>query len=67
MSSAPRNPPFRAEHLGSLLRPSKLLNKRHAIQQSKDTEDGLQNLEDESIQEAVDMQIDAGLRCITDG
>ena len=66
MSTAPRNPPFRAEHLGSLLRPEKLLNKRHAIQQKKDTEDGLQQLEDECIDEAVRMQIDAGFRAISD-
>lgn len=65
--SAPRNPPFRAEHLGSLLRPSKLLNKRHAIQQNKDTEEGLQILEDECINEAVKMQTDCGFRAITDG
>ncbi len=67
MSSAPRNPPFRAEHLGSLLRPSKLLNKRHAIHEKKDTDNGLQALEDESISEAVKMQTDAGFRAISDG
>ena len=65
--SAPRKPPFRAEHLGSLLRPSKLLNKRHGIQQSKDTEDGLRELEDESINDIVKIQIDCGFRAITDG
>lgn len=65
--SAPRNPPFRAEHLGSLLRPSKLLNKRHGIQQSKDSEDGLRELEDESINDIVKIQIDCGFRAITDG
>jgi len=67
MSSAPRNPPFRAEHLGSLLRPSKLLNKRHAIQQKKDSEEGLVQLEDESIREIVQIQTDCGFRAISDG
>ena len=67
MSAAARNPPFRAEHLGSLLRPSKLLNKRHAIQQDKDTDEGLQALEDECISEAVKMQTDIGFRAISDG
>ena len=65
--SAPRSPPFRAEHLGSLLRPSKLLNKRHAIQQKKDTADGLQNLEDECIRDIVDIQTSCGFRGISDG
>ena len=67
MALAPRSPPFRAEHLGSLLRPSKLLNKRQAIYSKKDNEDGLRSLEDECINEAVQMQNDAGMRAITDG
>lgn len=67
MSSAPRNPPFRAELLGSLLRPTKLLNKRQAIYQKTDSEQGLQQLEDECIQEVVKVQEDAGFRAITDG
>ena len=67
MSAAFANPPFRAEHLGSLLRPSRLLDKRHAIQQKKDTEEGLQALEDDCISEAVKMQTDIGFRGISDG
>ncbi len=67
MSSAPRGPPFRAEHLGSLLRPSKLLDKRHAIHQKKDSEDGLHQLEDECINECVKMQGDCGFKAISDG
>lgn len=67
MSSAPRNPPFRAEHLGSLLRPSKLLNKRHAIQQKKEQGDDLPTLEDECINEIVQIQVDCGFRAISDG
>ena len=67
MSAAPHNPPFRAEHLGSLLRPSKLLNKRHGIHQKKDTEEGLRALEDECIEEVVKIQLDNGFKAITDG
>lgn len=67
MSTAKRSPPFRAEHLGSLLRPSKLLNKRHAIQQKKDTEQGLQSLEDECIRDIVKVQTDNNLHGISDG
>ena len=64
---SPAVPPFRAEHLGSLLRPSKLLEKRHAIQQKKDGDDGLKSLEDDSISEAVKMQTDIGFLGISDG
>lgn len=67
MSAAPRSPPFRAEHLGSLLRPSKLLNKRHAIQQKKDTEEGLQAVEDDSINDIVKIQQECGIHPISDG
>ncbi|GAB7365749.1 hypothetical protein MBLNU230_g7084t1 [Neophaeotheca triangularis] len=67
MSAAPRNPPFRAEHLGSLLRPSKLLDKRHAIQQNKDSGEGLPQLEDESVQQIVKVQQDCGIHSISDG
>ncbi|TKA26470.1 hypothetical protein B0A50_05307 [Salinomyces thailandicus] len=67
MSAAPRNPPFRAEHLGSLLRPSKLLNRRHAVQQKQDSGDDLPGLEDECIQDIVKVQTDCGFRAISDG
>ena len=67
MSTAKHNPPFRAEHLGSLLRPSKLLNKRHAIQQNKDNDSGLRDLEDESIRDIVKIQLDNNFHAISDG
>ncbi|KAK3062078.1 hypothetical protein LTR53_019527, partial [Teratosphaeriaceae sp. CCFEE 6253] len=67
MASAPREPPFRAEHLGSLLRPSKLLHKRQAIQQKKAGADDLPQLEDECIREIVQIQTDCGFRAISDG
>lgn len=67
MSTAPRNPPFRAEHLGSLLRPSKLLEKRQAIQKKTDAGEGLVDLENECIKEVVQLQTECGIRCISDG
>ncbi|KAI7198762.1 methionine synthase, partial [Hortaea werneckii] len=67
MSTAPRNPPFRAEHLGSLLRPSRLLNKRHAIQQNKESGADLAQLEDDSINEIVQVQNDCGIHSVSDG
>lgn len=66
-----QRPPFRAEHMGSLLRPKALSDKRITLDGKKAVEiakdDELQALEDESIKEAVKMQIDLGFHAITDG
>jgi len=60
-------PPFRADHVGSLLRPPALLRARedHAAGRIDDAE--LRAHEDEAIREAVRMQRDVGLRDATDG
>src|SRR4051812_5504604 len=60
-------PPFRADHVGSLLRPPELLRARedHANGRIDDAE--LRAAEDEAIRDAVRMQRDAGLRTATDG
>jgi methionine synthase II (cobalamin-independent) len=65
--AALRNPPFRAEHIGSLLRPSKLLEERHAIQAGKRLATNLHALEDESIREIVNVQTACGFHATTDG
>lgn len=62
-----RNPPFRAEHLGSLLRPEHLLAKRVDVEKGQATEEELSNIEDIEIKEIVDMQLKLGFRAITDG
>src|ERR687890_1131035 len=60
-------PPFRADHVGSLLRPAPLLEARalHAAGEIDDAE--LRGLEDDSIADVVRMQGDVGLRTATDG
>lgn len=60
-------PPFRADHVGSLLRPENLLEarSRHAAGEIDDAE--LRGVEDEAIADAVAMQRDVGLRTATDG
>jgi 5-methyltetrahydropteroyltriglutamate--homocysteine methyltransferase len=60
-------PPFRADHVGSLLRPPELLKARddHAAGQIDDDE--LRAVEDEAIREAVRMQKEVGLQSATDG
>jgi 5-methyltetrahydropteroyltriglutamate--homocysteine methyltransferase len=60
-------PPFRADHVGSLLRPQKLLQARdeHAGGRISDRE--LRTIEDEAIRQVVAMQREVGLQSATDG
>ncbi|HEY5412521.1 MAG TPA: 5-methyltetrahydropteroyltriglutamate--homocysteine S-methyltransferase [Caulobacteraceae bacterium] len=60
-------PPFRAEHVGSLLRPSHLQQARAQFEAGQIGEDQLQAIEDAAIVEAVVLQEAVGLRSITDG
>ncbi|OAI52948.1 hypothetical protein AYO46_03895 [Betaproteobacteria bacterium SCGC AG-212-J23] len=53
-------PVFRADHIGSLLRPKKL---REAFRSGNE----LKNVQDEAIREVVRLQRDCGLEVITDG
>lgn len=68
MTSQPKlNPPYRAEHLGSLLRPPYLLSARAQSDIGKVSQEELKSLEDRAIKEAVDMQLEVGMKVITDG
>jgi 5-methyltetrahydropteroyltriglutamate--homocysteine methyltransferase len=60
-------PPFRADHVGSLLRPDVLLKARAARAEGTLTADRLREIEDEAIRDVVAMQRDIGLRSATDG
>jgi 5-methyltetrahydropteroyltriglutamate--homocysteine methyltransferase len=60
-------PPFRADHVGSLLRPPELLRAREEAAAGRITPDELRAVEDEAIADAVRMQESVGLRGITDG
>ena len=66
MSNAAK-PPFRADHVGSLLRPPELLEarRRHAAGELSDA--ALRAAEDEAIRGAVAMQESVGLEGVTDG
>jgi len=55
-------PPFRADHVGSLLRPKKL---REAFRRLSGT--ALRAVQDECIREVVQLQKDCGLEVVTDG
>src|ERR1700729_3854978 len=60
-------PPFRADHVGSLLRPATLLAARDEFAAGTIDAAALAAVEDEAIRDAVKLQEDAGLRSATDG
>ncbi len=60
-------PPFRADHVGSLLRPPELLRAREEFAAGRVTAEQLRAVEDEAIRAVVKMQRDAGLQSATDG
>jgi 5-methyltetrahydropteroyltriglutamate--homocysteine methyltransferase len=59
--------PFRADHVGSLLRPAKLLQARIQRLRKNITAEKLREIEDDSIRGVVKLQEDAGLQGVTDG
>ena len=61
------SPPFRADHVGSLLRPTGLLKARARHEAGKISDDALRAIEDQSIREAVKLQQDLGFEGVTDG
>jgi len=60
-------PPFRADHVGSLLRPQSLLAARQDHARGTITGERLRQIEDEAIRDAVAMQEEIGLQSVTDG
>ena len=64
---AKRQPPFRADHVGSLLRPAELKAALEGHQQGKVSAQALRAVEDRSIREAVRLQEETGIPVITDG
>ena len=60
-------PPFRADHVGSLLRPPELLNARADHQAGRIDDAQLRGIEDDAIRDVVKLQQDAGLQSATDG
>jgi 5-methyltetrahydropteroyltriglutamate--homocysteine methyltransferase len=61
------NPPFRADHVGSLLRPQALLDAREQFQNGAISKDELREVEDNAIREVIKKQETIGLKGITDG
>lgn len=61
------NPPFRADHVGSLLRPKPLLEARERFGHGEITREALREVENVHIREAIKKQESIGLQSITDG
>src|SRR5699024_1456382 len=60
-------PPFRADHVGSLLRPELLLRAREQHAAGEIDAERLREVEDDAIREVVRLQRELGLRTATDG
>ena len=58
---------FRADNIGSLLRPEELLDARVALREGRMTEQEARGIEDRSILKALEMQKAAGVQVFTDG
>src|SRR5690349_203718 len=60
-------PPFRAEHIGSLLRPPSLLDQRARFARGEIKRDEMRQSEDAAIIEAIRLQERLGFAFVTDG
>jgi 5-methyltetrahydropteroyltriglutamate--homocysteine methyltransferase len=60
-------PPFRADHIGSLLRPRKLRDAFRAHAAGSLTDEQFRAAQDAAIRDAVRLQHDCGLKVVTDG
>src|SRR5690349_22965404 len=65
--AARETPPYRADHVGSLLRPPALLQAREDFANDRIDAEALKAVEDDAIRDAVKLQEDVGLRSATDG
>ena len=59
--------PFRADNIGSLLRPAELLEARAALREGRMDEPQVREIEDRSILKALEMQKAIGVDVFTDG
>lgn len=67
MTTTTRTIPFKADHVGSLLRPERLHKARKQFNQGEIKAVDLRKVENEEIKRVVDRQIDIGLDVVTDG
>ncbi|MGT2755689.1 5-methyltetrahydropteroyltriglutamate--homocysteine S-methyltransferase [Streptococcus ovuberis] len=62
-----QTPPFRADHVGSFLRPQELIEAREAFASGKISQEDLTQVEDQAILDLVKKQQELGIENITDG
>jgi 5-methyltetrahydropteroyltriglutamate--homocysteine methyltransferase len=67
MAQAAPRPPFRADHVGSLLRPPELREARVKARRGEITPEALRQVEDKCIRDVIAFQESVGLQSITDG
>jgi methionine synthase II (cobalamin-independent) len=65
--SAKLNPPFRADHVGSLLRPQTILAARERQAHGEITATELREIEDDGVRDVAKLQAGLGLKVVTDG
>lgn len=58
---------YRADHVGSLLRPKEVLSARQKVAEGSISAENLREVEDKYVKDIAGKEIDAGLRSITDG
>ena len=61
------SPPYRAEQIGSLKRPTALLEKRFQFDKKEISQEELTVAEDEAVTKIIAMQREAGIKAMTDG
>lgn len=66
-SSLHKNPPFKAHHLGSLVRPDYLLQAREAFEKNPANQERLRKAEDKAMKQSVQAHLIIGFNCISDG
>src|SRR5258708_37607744 len=59
--------PFRADHVGSLLRPPELLEARDRFKKGELDKSALREIEDKAIRDVVRQEEEIGLKGVTDG
>lgn len=67
MSNSTVKAPFRADHVGSLLRPEVLKKAREDYEAGNITAEKLREIENQEIKRIVEKQIEVGMKSITDG
>ena len=60
-------PPFRADHVGSLIRPAALIAAREQAEKSEISQAELRRIQQAAIRDVVRLQEGLGLRLVTDG